>query len=859
MRRSDTKRVAILVAGMHRSGTSALARVLSIAGCDLPKTLMKPKRDNVTGFWESQAILDLNQEILASAGSYWDDWRPFDQDWYTSPKADEFRERARELIQSEFGSSRLFVLKDPRICRLMKFWIETLGASSIQPLVVSPIRNPFDAASSLHVRSGTDPSVGQLSWLRHVLDAEVASRSLKRAYLRYEQLLSETQALIGRLGDDLGVSWPKSSSPHTEIEIDEFLSPELHHHSSEDVSIRSNPCHSDWIKTTFDIFDRWSRGEVRTEDIPDIDRIKAAFDDATPAFSRAMAAGQTAERKSQTLSKELDASRSEVREREDRINFLSKDLETSWREVVKRDDRIRTSSQELDSVAEELEASRQVAAQRQEQIASLSQEIETSLRGVTERDERIWTLSQELDTMAKELETSRQVAAQRQEQIASLSQEIETSQRGVMERNERIRTLSQKLDTAAKELETSRLVAALSKERVASLSQEMETSRRVAAEREGWIQAISQEMETSRQVATQRKEQITSLSQEIETSRQVASQRKEQIASLSQEIETSRQVASQRKEQIASLSQEAETSRQVASQRKEQIASLSQEIDTSRQVASQRKEQIASLSQEAETSRRVAAQRKEQIASLSQEIETSRQVAAQREQQIESLSNELVLSRLGHIIAFAHRRSRLGIKQLEVNILLNPEWIDQAEQRRDGEPILELRRNGRIMAQVFKRDLLHHSVQIAMEAHIPTTGTTLYSIHDAFTGKALAALAAPAFRQARRVIGAVENRPLPEVRGWLLDPANPNQSRRVAVHLDGHLHAVLNADKHRADIARWKGTDGHHGFLWPIPDALAVKDGTHIAVFDADTGRPLRGSPIRIESKQAVASGRRRA
>ena len=789
MRRSDTKRVAILVAGMHRSGTSALARVLSIAGCDLPKTLMKPKRDNVTGFWESQAILDLNQEILASAGSYWDDWRPFAQDWYTSPIADEFRERARELIQSEFGSSRLFVLKDPRICRLMKFWIEALGASSIQPLVVSPIRNPFDAASSLHVRNGTDPSVGQLSWLRHVLDAEVASRSLKRAYLRYEQLLSETQALIGRLGDELGVSWPKSSSPHTEIEIDEFLSPELHHHSSEDVSIRSNPCHSDWIKTTFDIFDRWSRGEVRTEDIPDIDRIKAAFDDATPAFSRAMAAGQTAERKSQTLSKELDASRSEVREREDRIKCLSKDLETSWREVVKRDDCIRTSSQELDSVA-------------------------------------------------KELEASRQVAAQRQEQIASLSQKIETSQRGVMERDERIRTLSQKLDTAAKQLETSRLVAALSKEQVASLSQEMETSRRVAAEREGWIQAISQEMETSRQVASQRKEQITSLSQEIETSRQVASQRKEQITSLSQEIETSRQVASQRKEQITSLSQEIETSRQVASQRKEQITSLSQEIETSRQVASQRKEQITSLSQE---------------------IETSRQVAAQREQQIESLSNELVLSRLGHIIAFAHRRSRLGIKQLEVNILLNPEWIDQAEQRRDGEPILELRRNGRIMAQVFKRDLLHHSVQIAMEAHIPTTGTTLYSIHDTFTGKALAALAAPAFRQARRIIGAVENRPLPEVRGWLLDPANPGQSRRVAVHLDGHLRAVLNADNHRADIVRWKGTDGHHGFLWPIPDALAVKDGTHIDVFDADTGRPLRGSPIRIESKQAVASGRRRA
>ena len=76
------RRTAILVSGMHRSGTSALTRVLNILGCDLPKTLTKPKSDNVAGFWESRAITDLNDEILASAGSSWDDWLPFDQSWH---------------------------------------------------------------------------------------------------------------------------------------------------------------------------------------------------------------------------------------------------------------------------------------------------------------------------------------------------------------------------------------------------------------------------------------------------------------------------------------------------------------------------------------------------------------------------------------------------------------------------------------------------------------------------------------------------------------------------------------------------------------------------------------------------------
>ena len=68
------KKSAILVAGMHRSGTSAVCRVLSILGCTLPKTLSGSAPDNERGFWESLAVKDLNDRILASAGSAWDDW-----------------------------------------------------------------------------------------------------------------------------------------------------------------------------------------------------------------------------------------------------------------------------------------------------------------------------------------------------------------------------------------------------------------------------------------------------------------------------------------------------------------------------------------------------------------------------------------------------------------------------------------------------------------------------------------------------------------------------------------------------------------------------------------------------------------
>ncbi len=104
------KKIAILIAGMHRSGTSVLTRTLNLLGCDLPKT---PSND--PEHWESKVIMNLNDEILASSGSAWHDWGAFNPGWYASPVIDEFRERAQAALESEFGASRLFVLKDPRI------------------------------------------------------------------------------------------------------------------------------------------------------------------------------------------------------------------------------------------------------------------------------------------------------------------------------------------------------------------------------------------------------------------------------------------------------------------------------------------------------------------------------------------------------------------------------------------------------------------------------------------------------------------------------------------------------------------------------------------------------------------------
>ena len=672
------QKTAVLVAGMHRSGTSALTRVLNIVGCDPPRTLMRPQRDNVTGFWESQSVMEFNQEILASAGSSWDDWRPFDRDWYTSPVVGEFRERVQTLLQEEYDGSRLFVLKDPRICRLLEFWVEAVEAFGARPIFIMPIRSPVDVASSLHTRDDIDPSVGHLMWLRHVLDAEASSRGLARAWSRYEQLLSGPQALIERLGDELGVSWPKRLSLRAEMEIEEFLSPELRHHESRDASLLENPRLSIWIRASFEIFDRWTRGDVRKEDSSDLDRIKAAFDEATPAFSRAIVAARQGVLKSRARLKELEH---EATERDGRIEALRA-------EATERDGRI--------------EALRAEATERDGRIEALRAEA-------TERDGRIEALRAE--------------ATERDGRIEALCAEV-------AERDGRIEAL---------------------RAEVAERDGRIEALRAQATERDGWIEALCAEV----------------------------------------------------------------------AERDGRIEALCAEV----------------------------AERDGRIEALCAEV-------AERDGRIEALTREIGAVRRGHLMALARRRTRLGIDRLEASILLNPDWLDRFRQRHGREPGLELRRNGRVLAHAFAGNAVSGALRIPIGLRFPAIHDTLYSIHDASTGDALAARVAPAWLKARRVEGAVESRARLEVRGWLLDRGDPARKRRAALQVNGSLHDVIIAEERRADIARWKGTDGHHGFLWRIPEAVAAADGVRIDVFDADSGRPLRGSPIRVESDRVVASGR---
>lgn len=222
-------KIAYVVLGMHRSGTSSVAGALVQLGAAAPLTLMSPKPENPKGFWESEAIMVFNDHLLALCGSSWRDWRDLD----ATPLSDPFvgpdlRQQGLEVLNAEFGQQDRIVLKDPRMCRLFPFWADVLTMGGYRPLVITPLRAPWEVAGSLAARNEMSMQCGWRLWLQHVLAAERDTRDYPRHFMAWDAFLSDWQGQINLMSERLGGSL--EITPEMEGLMSDFLVPDLKHH-----------------------------------------------------------------------------------------------------------------------------------------------------------------------------------------------------------------------------------------------------------------------------------------------------------------------------------------------------------------------------------------------------------------------------------------------------------------------------------------------------------------------------------------------------------------------------------------------------------------------------------------------------
>ena len=162
-----TTRQCLLVLGMHRSGTSVVTQLLSIAGAKLPDDLLGANPGNEFGHFEPKWMIERDDRLLQDLGNSWDEWSRIDLDAAPREVVRAYVADLGNFVARERGDAALIVLKEPRICRILPLVLQALAAEKTEPLIVIPYRNPLEVAGSLQARDKMSPREGVLLWLRH--------------------------------------------------------------------------------------------------------------------------------------------------------------------------------------------------------------------------------------------------------------------------------------------------------------------------------------------------------------------------------------------------------------------------------------------------------------------------------------------------------------------------------------------------------------------------------------------------------------------------------------------------------------------------------------------------------------------
>lgn len=225
-----TNNKAIIVLGMHRSGTSAMAGVLHILGAEAGSSLLPAQKDvNPKGFWEQADVVDLHNQLLQSLGSGWYDERPFPVGWLETPVTREIQRKLAEIVRNEFYGVGLWVVKDPRLCRVLPLWEKLLADLGVSPFYLLVLRDPVEVAASLARRDGFVAEKSYLLWLSYVLESERGTRNQKRFVISYEALLVDWQIALAPLVETYELPLALNDAVAV-ARVNAFLESTLRHH-----------------------------------------------------------------------------------------------------------------------------------------------------------------------------------------------------------------------------------------------------------------------------------------------------------------------------------------------------------------------------------------------------------------------------------------------------------------------------------------------------------------------------------------------------------------------------------------------------------------------------------------------------
>lgn len=219
----DQAPLLVVVLGMHRSGTSAITKILLEAGFFVGEEsdMIKGDQWNRDGYLERWSVYNVNNIILFLCGGTW---------CYPPKESDILRMRIDpkiETLMKVYGGHRRAVIKDPRLCLTLPVWQRVLGDTV---RIVRVTRQPEAVAASLMKRDGFSQRESFALWKIYNERASRYARSYPVFSMKYEDLFSDNRPdLLNELSRFLNIQ--------TDLEqiAAQVVDPALQHHGRDDL------------------------------------------------------------------------------------------------------------------------------------------------------------------------------------------------------------------------------------------------------------------------------------------------------------------------------------------------------------------------------------------------------------------------------------------------------------------------------------------------------------------------------------------------------------------------------------------------------------------------------------------------
>jgi lipopolysaccharide biosynthesis protein len=223
-------RKCIVVLGMHRSGTSAMAGLLEIFGVYLGENLLREnnEKDGLEQF-ENRTIYDLNEQLLESVGSSWDDISKIKISKFNNKKSKEIINKIKLTLFNDFGSNKLFCIKDPRISLLIPIYVEIFNDLEIEPYFIIMNRNHIEVARSLEERNGFLFRKSFSLYDKYYDSIHNSILDNKKIELEFDNLITNTKDCYNLIQKKFELELKPFSKINSSIKS--FLDPKLKYHN----------------------------------------------------------------------------------------------------------------------------------------------------------------------------------------------------------------------------------------------------------------------------------------------------------------------------------------------------------------------------------------------------------------------------------------------------------------------------------------------------------------------------------------------------------------------------------------------------------------------------------------------------